>query len=155
MRRHRSPQDYKTPDEFMARVWFRFGWINWDLAASKANAQVSEFFTTEQDSLKQDWHAIVENGWLWLNPPFGNIEPWAKKCAEEMRLGAKILFLTPASIGANWFAKHVHGNATVIALQGRLSFDGKAPFPKDCILSVYHAGLHGFDVWDWRKTPAA
>ena len=40
-----------------------------------------------------------------------------------------------------------------LALQGRLSFDGKAPFPKDCMLSVYGTGQRKeFEVWDWRKT---
>ena len=68
-----------------------------------------------------------------------------------MRAGSRIFLLTPASIGANWFAEHVYGKAHVLALQGRLTFVGhKQPYPKDCILSVYGV-KPGFSVWDWRK----
>lgn len=58
--------------------------------------------------------------------------------------------LVPASVGSRWFAEHVHGWARVLALSGRLSFDGIAPFPKDLILAVY-GEPPGFDVWDWRQ----
>lgn len=149
MRRHRSKQDYATPPDFMAAVVRRFGTISFDLAASEHNAKHANFFTKRDDSLRQEWHKIP--GLLWLNPPFDNIEPWAKKCPAECDIGAKILFLTPASIGANWFEKHVHRKALVLGLNGRLSFDGNAPYPKDCMLSLFNCGLSGFDVWKWRS----
>ena len=151
VKRHRSKQDYSTPDDFMQAVRGRFGPIGFDLAAHAQNAKCMHYFTEEQNSLLQQWNTIrcSFNGWLWLNPPFDNIEPWAKKCAEEMALGARILFLTPASIGSNWFARHVNGKAVVLSLQGRMSFDGIAPYPKDCMLSVFAHGLHGFNVWKW------
>ena len=64
--------------------------------------------------------------------------------------GSRILLLVPASIGANWFAEHVHQRAYVLALQGRLTFDGHTQsFPKDLILAVYGWGP-GFGVWSWR-----
>ncbi len=68
-----------------------------------------------------------------------------------MGTGGQIFFLTPASVGATWFAEHVHGKAAVVALHGRLSFDGIAPYPKDCMVSVFGSVLQvGFYVWDWR-----
>jgi hypothetical protein len=45
----------------------------------------------------------------------------------------------------------VHKKALVLALSGRLSFDGKAPYPKDLMLVEYNRA-DGFDVWDLRKT---
>ncbi len=101
----------------------------------------------------QEWHKIP--GILWLNPPFDNIAPWAKKCAEESRKGAKILFLTPASVGANWFSSHVHRLSFVLGLNGRLAFDPANPtwgYPKDCILSCFGlaGGVTGFDTWAWK-----
>ena len=147
VKRHRSKQDYATPPEFMSAVVTRFGSINFDLAASEHNAKHANYFSAADDSLRQEWHKIP--GLLWLNPPFDNIAPWARKCGAESTLGAKILFLTPSSIGSNWFANHVHGKALVLALQGRISFDGIAPYPKDCILSGY--GFNPiFDVWKWE-----
>jgi phage N-6-adenine-methyltransferase len=143
-----SVQTYATPTDFMAAVELRFGEVEFDLAASSENAKAFRFFHEGHDSLKQDWTKLRGN--LWLNPPFRDISPWAEKCSvshlHELR---QILFLTPASVGANWFRDHVHKKALVLALAPRLSFDGKNPYPKDCILSIYGV-TPGFDVWTWK-----
>ena len=149
-----SRQDYSTPKEFLVAVERRFGSITFDLAAHRDNHVRPKWYGPgglAEDSLAQDWSAL--GGHLWLNPPFGDIATWARKCASTLlRLGATISFLVPASVGANWFALHVWGHAHVIALNGRLSFDGKNPFPKDCILCRYHtAKVSSFGVWDWRE----
>lgn len=148
--RHKSRQDWATPTDFITAVEKRFGKIEFDLAASAENTKHECFFDESQDSLKQSWHKLSGN--LWLNPQFNNIAPWAKKCAEEAALGAKILFLTPASIGSNWFRDFVYHKAHVFALNGRLTFIGAiTPFPKDCILSAYGYYPPGFEIWNWRK----
>jgi hypothetical protein len=67
-----------------------------------------------------------------------------------MQRGARILFLTPASVGANWFQQYVVPFAHVIELSPRMSFDGKNPFPKDLVLSVYMHGLTGRSHWRWK-----
>jgi phage N-6-adenine-methyltransferase len=151
----RSKQDYATPDDFILAVKRRWGIkaFAYDLAADAENAKSRYFFCEEEDSLRQAWTKL--KGDLWLNPPFANIAPWAAKCKESTRTpGRRIFFLTPASVGANWFAEHVWRHAHVLALQGRLSFDGKDPYPKDCILSLYDAEDtrrgQNFEVWDWR-----
>lgn len=149
MNRGSSKQDYATPSDFMKAVTRRFGIISFDLAAHSKNKQHDNYFSILDNSLIQEWHKIP--GWLWLNPPFDNIAPWAMKCQEEMRKGAKILFLTPASIGSNWFALHVNREAVTLGLNGRLSFDGIAPYPKDCQLSVFAHRLTGFDTWRWTE----
>ena len=143
-----SKQDYGTPRIFLDAVERRYGKILFDLAAHSKNAVVPRFFSKEQNSLVQDWAKIKGN--RWLNPEFADIAPWAAKCAayRERDLG-RTLFLVPASIGAQWFADHVHGKALVLGLTGRLSFDGKNPYPKDCMLCVY-GERPGFDIWDWR-----
>ena len=86
-------------------------------------------------------------------------EPWAKKCAVESARGAKILFLTPASVGANWFAENVHRHALVLGLQGRIHFDPANPtwgYPKDCALLGYSntrliKDEELYNVWNWRQ----
>lgn len=156
-----SRQDYATPAAFIEAVERRFGQLDWDLAAHAENSKCGPRFfgqgsTHNEDSLAVPWSSVLSTGKLWLNPPFARIEPWAKKCAEEStkRLGL-ILMLTPASVGANWFQEHVLGKAFVLALSPRLSFDGVAPFPKDCSLAVYGYGLHGFDTWRWDEVAGA
>lgn len=149
MARHRSKQDYSTPNEFLWAVESRFGKISFDLAADEQNKKAPSFYSVEEDSLKQDWHSL--RGLLFLNPPFNDIAPWAEKCDYESNLGARILFLTPASVGSNWFADHVHRRARVYAIRPRLSFDGKNPYPKDCILSYYSFGTaNTFETWKWK-----
>lgn len=144
-----SRQDYATPHDFVAAVEKRFGIINCDLAASKENTKGQIWLDEKINSLAQEWHKIKGN--LWLNPPFDNIKPWAEKCALEATVGAKILFLTPASVGSNWFSNFVHRKALVLALNGRITFVGqKDPYPKDCILSCYNFGEIGFDTWNWK-----
>lgn len=152
----RSKQDYATPWEFIRAVEARFGPIDFDLAAHEGNTKCITYFTEADDSLKQDWTILRGN--LWLNPPFGDIAPWARKCAEsahEFALGTRIFLLVPASIGSRWFAEHVHHRALVLGLSPRLSFDGKNPFPKDLMMAIYGVAP-GFDVWRWdAKAEAA
>lgn len=148
----RSKQDYATPDDFMLAVEARFGPIAIDLAANASNAKSSLFLSPNEDSLTCEW-PMLDGGIAWLNPEFANIDPWAAKCARyatQLRAGGRILLLTPASVGANWFADHVHHKAFVYGLSPRLKFIGaKDAYPKDCILSVFGAGS-GFDVWRWK-----
>jgi hypothetical protein len=111
------------------------------------------------DAFKQSWSELSRKfatkglpGLLWLNCEFSDIDPWAERCKQEAERGANILLLTPAAVGSNWYRDHVAGNADVYKLNGRLCFDGKNVFPKDCILSHFHPGLqHTQNVWEWRK----
>lgn len=145
-----SRQDYQTPPDFMDAVGKGFGEIGFDLAADMHNHQSTLYYTKQTDSLSQPWHQL--SGLLWLNPPFDNITPWAKKCADESEKGAKILFLTPASVGSNWFANHVFAKAQIYFLNGRLKFVGtKDPYPKDCMLASYGYGFKGINIWPWKK----
>ena len=149
MNKGKSKQDYGTPWEFIRTVEARFGTLTFDLAASAENAKAPQFFTEADDSLSQPWPL---DGVCWLNPPFANIADWAKKCAAVAPShSGLILFLTPASIGANWFADHVNHKAMVLGISPRLTFEGTTdPYPKDLMLSVYGFGMSGFDTWRWR-----
>jgi phage N-6-adenine-methyltransferase len=151
-----SKQDYATPKIFIDAVKRRFGIheFAYDLAASRENTKAKHFFCEEEDSLKQDWRKI--RGDAWLNPPYAHIAPWAEKCAASAGFKydsgrvRQIYFLVPAAVGSNWFAQHVDGKALVLLLNGRISFDGKAPYPKDCILAVF-GPKPGYEVWSWAK----
>jgi phage N-6-adenine-methyltransferase len=150
--RGESRQDYGTPLEFIVAVEKRFGELATDLACTKENAKAPDgfYFDRGVDSLSRVWSGLEGN--LWLNPPFADIDPWAEKLARECRhrLGFS-LFLTPASIGSNWFANHVSGKAVVLGLSPRMAFEGTTdPYPKDLMLSVFGFGLSGFSTWRWK-----
>ncbi len=151
-KRGRSKQDYGTPWEFIHACEDRFGGIACDLAASKENTKGPTYYTREVNTLIQPWAKDHPTGTLWLNPEFADISPYAEKCAaESLERRGLILMLTPASIGACWFASHVNRKAVVLGLSPRLQFEGTTePYPKDLCLSVYGYGLSGFDTWRWK-----
>ncbi len=111
------------------------------------------------DAFAHPWHelskkfresAIHGPGLLWLNCEFGDITPWALKCSTEMSYGANIMLLTPA-VATEWYRDFIAGRADVYKLIGRVSFDGKNVFPKDCMVSHFHPMSTGAQhLWDWR-----
>lgn len=148
LNRFKSKQDFATPWPFIRAVESRFHeTFNWDLAASPENAKAHQLITEQENSLTKNWSQL--GGLLWLNPPFGKISPWAEKCWKESKMGARIMLLTPASVGANWFS-FILGHAHVMFLNPRLSFDGIGSYPKDLMLSYFNHGCHGVEIWEWK-----
>ena len=152
---HRSEQSVGTPWEFIEAVERRWGKLTIDLAADAINAKAPLFITEAQDSLGDGVFWAVE-GNSWLNPPFANIGPWAKKCREQQQtLGPAfgIFLLVPASVGSHWYWDHLAPFADVYALSPRLTFEGHtSAYPKDLVLAHYtrHAG-GAFKHWEWRS----
>jgi len=155
--KNQTKQDYGTPDNFFKPLDSHFG-FNYDLACTSENKLCKFGLTMSDDSLRVEWHKL--EGYLFLNPPFANIGPWAKKCYEESLLGAKIILLTPASVGSNWFRDWVFKKSKIRFLNGRLTFKGMKPnpktgkvdpYPKDCQIAIYDNINFGIDIWDWRN----
>lgn len=153
-----SKQDWATPPELIRAICKRLciDGFSWDLAADEHNTVVPDIygggkrhFDIEDDALKQVWHELT--GWLWLNPPFEDIEPWAEKAYWESRKGAHIAMLVPTSF-AGWWANWVNDMAYIVHLQGRLKFVGAAQsYPKDCSLVFYTPwSFRGSELWDWK-----
>lgn len=148
--RGESRQDFETPPDLIKVVEQRFGKIGFDLAADKYNTKAKRFFSPEDDSLSKVWSMAGDVSLpKWLNPPFARIAPWAKKCSERQM--GRILLLTPASVGSNWYRDYVHRRARVYFLNGRITFVGESQgYPKDCMLSVF--GMKpGFEIWTWKE----
>lgn len=102
------------------------------------------------DAFQQRWPVHVGPGVNWLNCEFDDCGRWAKKTVYEATRGVSTTLLTPAAVGANWFVENLAGVADVYLLWGRLMFDGKNVFPKDCMLSHCWPGATGaMHVWDW------
>jgi phage N-6-adenine-methyltransferase len=157
-----SEQSVGTPWEFIHAVVKRFGPLAWDLAADERNRKAPFYYGVEQDTLRQDWARLRGN--LWLNPEYADLDPYAAKCARELarvqadharrnRHDWRVLLLTPASIGTEWFHDHVHGRALVLGLSPRLTFVGHTHgYPKDLSLSIYSTDLGvGVAPWRWKE----
>src|SRR4030065_2360243 len=156
LNRGKSEQVVETPREFLDAVEKRFGKILFDLAATSENTVThlygngDQFFgpgsTHAENSLDENWRYMPEV--LWINPPFGNIGPWAAKCAEQSNRRGWILLLVPGSIGANWWRDYVRDKAMVYAIQPRLTFVGStSPYPKDLALCASGYGVRGEANW--------
>lgn len=161
---HRSRQNYATPPAFIAAVKARLGidQFSHDFAADPLNRQAPTHFDEDTDALTVPrWELTLREcgaTWGWLNPPFADIGPWAKRCLETAGAGGQIAFLVPAAVGSNWFRDYCDPKATgmthVLFLNGRLAFMPDKPkwlYPKDCMLVLYSYGFQGYEVWNWRK----
>lgn len=136
--RHQSAQDHPTPREFICAIEGRFDLVEIDLAATKTNAKAVRLITPRQNSLKQDWTALLKGRLGYLNPPFDPIAPWIDKCVAEAEKGARFVLLTRASIDSNWFWKMVP-YAQVYALTPRITFVGSTHgYPSPLILSSFN-----------------
>lgn len=142
----RSKQDYETPGDLLDAIEARWGKLEIDLAAREDNKKAPLCITPEQDSLATPWPL---DKLCWLNPPFADIEPWAAKCTSS---GSRVIMLTPASVGSNWYAKHVHDKARVVFFGPRITFVGADdPYPKDCMLTLWGLNAPGYEIWRWKK----
>lgn len=160
IKRGSSSGDIWTPRVFVDAVERNWGPLAVDLAASASSAKAPSYLDEAADSLTRNWHLFT--GFLWLNPPYSNITPWAKKCAETYQLNeqVEIFLLVPASVGANWFWDWVWPYATVYSV-GRMVFEncfdkeGKlvtTPYPKDLILAHYTNTTPSavLQRWQWK-----
>lgn len=134
----RSPEadEWATPDEF-------YGWadelalnlygrgFDLDVAATKENTKCVEFFTKEDDALKQDWSGRI----CWCNPPYSNIASFAKHFSDNSYKGA---MLVPSRTDTKWFHSYIwydcqpREGVRIHFIKGRLKFGGSknsAPFP--------------------------
>jgi phage N-6-adenine-methyltransferase len=111
-----------------------------DVCAVPENAKYKNYFSPEQDGLKQEW-----DGMCWMNPLYGReIAKWVKKAYESSLKGAVVVALLPARTDTAWFWDYVYHKAIIEFIRGRLRFgDGKgaAPFPSMVA------------VWDYPLTP--
>lgn len=155
-RPRRREQTVGTPTEFIAACNRKFGPIRFDLAATVDNAVSPNFYGPGSEKYAHDaftacWAALQRLSFL--NPPFGKIGPWAKKCAEEAADGARVLLLVPASTGADWFNTYLRPHAFIFELAPRLQFKGHdAGYPKDLILAYFGPeGFVGRAAWRWKK----
>jgi phage N-6-adenine-methyltransferase len=103
----------KTSDEWYtpAGIIQSLGEFDLDPASSeeayRQNRSAKQFYTAEEDGLKQDW-----NGRVWFNPPYSNplIQQFLSRMAEHNN-GIALVF---AKVEAKWFHDIVLRHATAI-----------------------------------------
>jgi phage N-6-adenine-methyltransferase len=69
-----------------------------DVCADAGHAKCPQYFTREQDGLRQAWR-----GTCWMNPPYGaEIDRWVQKAYESSLFGATVVCLLPARVDTRW-----------------------------------------------------
>lgn len=108
-----------------------------DPCANENNHKCSQYYTINDDGLKQDW----EGHTVFCNPPYGKtIKDWVKKCSlESKKPNTTIVMLIPARTDTSYFHDYIYQkpNVEIRFVRGRLKFgDGKnsAPFPSMVVI---------------------
>jgi phage N-6-adenine-methyltransferase len=121
----RGDPERETPQWLFAHFDREFH-FDLDVAATSQNTKCPRFYIKVENGLVQVWFGNV-----WLNPPYGEIEPWLKKAWEYVQTGKGVVVaLLPIWPTAPWFQKYViHGHIRLLTT--RVSFAGtvsSAPF---------------------------
>lgn len=138
--------EFCTPDFFYESLDREFNFI-YDAACTKENCKTKKG-AFNKNSLENDW---PHNGWIWLNPPYGNWKDWVKKVQNEAINGAKIVMLVPpVMICTRYFSEFLPKEIRFIV--GRISFelDGKPIVGnmRDSALFIYDGYVHDVKcVW--------
>lgn len=113
-----------------------------DAAASAENTKCKQFFTKEDDALKQNWSGVV-----WCNPPYMQIIKWVYKAWLESWLGATVVMLLPAGTDTKWFRFAMEKASEIHFISQRLKFGGaKQTAPTPSLIVVFKPGEHGAKI---------
>ena len=125
---------WATPQEFYDKLNDEFN-FTLDPCATEDNAKCDNFFTADDDGLKQDWSGNI----VFCNPPYGRaIKDWVKKSYEEsLKTNTTVVMLIPSRTDTIYFHEFIYGKAEIRFIKGRLKFgDAKnsAPFPSIVVI---------------------
>ena len=127
---------WETPKDLFDKLNKEFHFAL-DVCATPENAKCEEFYTKEQDGLKQPW-----KGTVWCNPPYGRqIGEWVRRAFLASKSGNTVVMLLPARTDTRWFHEYIYGKAEIRFIRGRLKFGGSknsAPFPSMVVVFMPH-----------------
>ena len=109
--------DWMTPDHILDELTQEFGEMfdpcpkNWDRVT---------------DGLSIEWGKIN-----FVNPPYGDMKAWVKKCHDEWLKGKTVILLIPPRTCSSYFHDWIYQKAELRFIRGRLKFiDGRNPNKK-------------------------
>lgn len=126
----RQSDEWSTPQWLFDYLSKTYGPFTLDPCATKENTKCEKYFTIEQDGLKQSWSGHR----VFINPPYGNIKNWVKKCYEEATSSyyTTAIMLIPARTDTKYWHDYVMKSYQIGFVKGRLKFgdsENSAPFP--------------------------
>lgn len=119
-------EEWETPSGFYRPLQREFQ-FTLDAAASAKNAKCRRYFDKRRNGLTQAWGGQR----VWVNPPYGDMEAWAKKAVQATSDPARetlVVMLTHARVDTRWWHRWVVPFADEVRfVQGRprfIRFDG-------------------------------
>ena len=110
----------------------KYGWLNPPFCAPKKKCLPD---CQKERCQKRGWHDIIDQP---------GISVWMQKCVDESNKGAKIVALTLATRGTNWYQKIVRPNSLSLILYKRIAFEGsKDPYTRELQLNIFGSGMKG------------
>lgn len=136
-----------TPDYVLDPVRRDLAGIGLDPCTTAENpVEAARFFTVADDGLERPW---MGPGWfpsVFVNPPYGKArEPWARRCAEQGRLGQRVILLMPAATDTRCFQAAASTSTAVVFIRGRVKFGVLRPNRRQ-VAASHPSALIGWNV---------
>lgn len=138
---------WETPQDLFDQLNKEFA-FTLDVCALPENAKCADYYTPEQDGLKQPWHGVI-----WCNPPYGRgVGAWVRRALFAYAAGNTVVMLLPARTDTRWFHDYIYNrkNVEVRFLKGRLRFGrgGRNPAPFPSMIVIFHGEKNKADeIW--------
>lgn len=135
-----ASNEWETPAFLVRQLDKLFGPFDLDPCCTEENAKAVNFFTVEDNGLKQDWQGHN----VFMNPPYGRqIGKWVRKAYEESLFGGcRVTCLIPARTDTSYWHDVVLRDAyKILFIRNRIYFGdgtGRAPFPSAVVVYDVH-----------------
>lgn len=120
-----------TPQDVFDKLDYEFD-FNLDPCATDENYKCRNYFTKEQDWLKQDW----DHKNVFMNPPYWREIGKRIEKASKQKWGI-VVCLLPSRTDTKWFHNYIYNRTEIRFLKGRLKFwwsKNSAPFPSMIVI---------------------
>ncbi len=123
--------EWETPAYLFEKYNYKYH-FNLDVCATDDNAKCLQYYTKEQDGLRQEWRGVC-----WMNPPYGReIGKWVEKAYKSALKGATVVCLLPARTDTSWWHDYCM-KGRIEFIRGRVKFGNSkhgAPFPSAIVI---------------------
>src|ERR1041384_303532 len=118
--------EWETPIDLFNRLNDEFH-FNLDAAATHDNHLCDNYFTIENDALKQDWTQYKS---IFVNPPYSRlIGKFVEKAYNESKKNCIIVMLIPARTCTKFFHNYIMKSKEIRFIKGRCKFVNRS-FPR-------------------------
>ena len=123
--------EWETPAYLFEKLNHKYH-FNLDVCATNDNAKCLQYYTKEQDGLRQEWRGVC-----WMNPPYGReIGKWVEKAYKSSLKGATVVCLLPARTDTSWWHDYCM-KGQIEFIRGRVKFGNSkhgAPFQSAIVI---------------------